>query len=779
MARYGKFSREGSEYIITRFDTPRPWINLIGNETYGLYLSQCAFGYSFYRDSSSVKLNYADVTGYVPTHPQTGKFVFLRDMDNGHCWPNLPMHDARGYSGYRCVHGQGYSLLSARRQGIQTDFLAFVPQGTDPVEIWQVTLRNCTKRVRHIKVFPYQQWLMSAPTGITDTLTYTRASYRSDLNAIVARMTNPTSPLQYDAFMTADFQPEEYDCNYDRFMGVYAPLSAPEAVTAGAATNTPASGERMCGVLTRTFELPPGASVTFRVLTGASQADADIRSLTARYLPAEACAAALRGVQAYWQQIREIMRVKTPDATINLMANSWIKWQNYHTTRHARGAYRGFRDLLQDAMGFTPLQPGFTRDAIAEVLQHQYASGLCVRGWNPVSGSLDVRKYRDSPCWIPLTLSAYLRETGDLAFLNTPVNYLDSGSATVFEHAWNGMRCLYETRAPNGLCVIGEGDWNDSLNEVALRGIGQSIWLTVAAVYAMNTLAEIAAADGRPEPAGRLRAWANELKNAVNQHGWDGRWYLYAITDDGVPVGSDRNEQGKIHLNVQTWAIFAGVAEGARIAPLLQVIDVDLGTRHGPVLMHPAYTGYIKGIGKVSGKNPGMAENGPIYSHGVLFKMLADFKLGRGDQALDSFLKVCPASPANTDEPDRFQGEPFTATRYLVGPACPERFGAAPYSYHTAMPAWSLHLLYEYMLGVRPSFHELIIDPCIPACWDKFEVIRPFRGATYRVRVTNPAHVQTGVRRVRVDGKLHPSNRVPIFSDGKLHTVDVEMGKTP
>jgi len=776
MEKYGRFSKRGDEYIVTRFDTPRPWMNLISNENYGLYLSQNGFGYSFYKDSHAIKLTYVDITGYVPTHPQTGKFIFLRDMDTGRCWPNMPMHTAHGYTNYRCVHGQGYSRLSARYQGIQAFFLAFVPVGRDPVEIWEVTLRNCSKKTRHIKVFPYQQWLMSAPTGITDTLTYTRVTYRSDLNAIVARMTNPTSPVRYDAFMAANFVTEEHDCNYDRFMGVYGSLSAPAAMTTGHATNSSASGERMCGVLTKTFELEPNTSITFRILTGASHSDAEVKTLMARYLPEDACGTALRGVQDYWKQIRDFMRVKTPNTTINLMANSWSKWQNYHTTRHARGAYRGFRDLLQDTMGFTPIQPAYTRQAIIDVLQHQCVNGLCIRGWNPVSGKLDTRKHRDSPCWIPLTLSAYLRETGEWAFMDVPVKYLDTGSATVFEHALVGMRRLHEERASNGLCLIGDGDWNDSLDEVAVKGFGQSIWLTIAAVYAMHMLADIAEASGRLVPCGELRAWAQELKTAVNMHGWDGGWYLYAITDDGDPVGSNRNAEGKIHLNVQTWALFTGVAEGARAASLLQVIDKTLTTRYGPVLMHPAYTGYLKGIGKVSGKNPGQAENGPIYSHGVLFKMLADFVQGRGDKALESFLQICPASPNNTSDPDRFQGEPFTATRYLIGPACAERFGAAPYSYHSAMPAWTMQLLYERMLGVQPSFDALIIDPCIPAEWDKFEVVRPFRGATYRVRVSNPDHVQTGVKQILVDGKKISSNRVPIFSDGALHAVDVKMG---
>jgi cellobiose phosphorylase len=777
--QYGKFSKDGSAYIVTRFDTPRPWINLIANERYGLFLSQNAFGYSFYRDSHGVKVNYSDTIGYVPTHPQSGKFFYLRDMETGRNWPSLPMCSARGYRGYRCEHGQGYSRFAACRQGIRFDSLVFVPTGEDAVEIWEVTLTNTSSRRRRIKVFPYQQWLLSAPTGITDTLTYTRASFRPELNAIVARMTNPTSPLQYDAFLAADFEPEEHDCNYDRFVGVYAPLTEPQAVAAGAATNSPASGERMCGVLTKTFDLAPGASATFRLLTGASHGDDDVRRLTARYLPAASAAAAFAGVQEFWQKTRDTLRVRTPDATVDLMANSWAKWQNYHTTRHARGAYRGFRDLLQDTMGFTPLEPALTRRALVDLFRHQYASGLCVRGWNPVSGSLDDRLYRDSPCWIPLTLSAYLRETGDLAFLDESVPYLDEGAATVFEHALAGMRRLHAERAPNGLCIIGAGDWNDSLNEVALRGLGQSVWLTVAAVFGMNTLAEIAEAAGRAQPAADLRAWARELKDAVNRHGWDGRWYIYAITDDGDRVGSASNAQGRIHLNVQSWALLAGVAEGERARTVLEVIDRDLATRYGPVLMHPAYTQYIKGIGKVSGKNPGMAENGPIYCHGVLFKMLADCVHGRGNEALASYLQICAASPQNTSEPERFLGEPFATMRYLVGPACPEHFGSAPYSYNSGTPAWTLHLLYERMLGVRPGFDALLIDPCIPSAWEKYEVIRPLRGATYRVRVTNPGHVQTGVRRVRVDGKPHPSNRIPLFGDGRVHTVDVEMGPAP
>ncbi len=780
MTQYGSFTEDGSAYVITRFDTPRPWLNVLWNDDYGVFISQNGFGFSFYRDWEAVKVNYAHVPGYVPTDPQTGKFVYLRDQQSGEVWPNVPIHSDHGYSAYRCTHAQGYTRITAERNGIETDFLIYVPLD-ETAEIWQVTMRNTTDRPRRIKAFPYQQWLLTAPTGITDDLTYTRAGYDERLEAIVARTTNTTSPFMYDAFMTADFEPDDWDSRYDSFIGTYGRLDLPDAVAAGAGTRSPASGERMVGALGKTVELPPGESATFRVLTGVcesvegvSQCPTVVPVLKGRYLADDGANIALDDIKAFWRERRETLTCRTPDPTVNIIASSWVKWQNTHTIRHGRGAYRGFRDILQDSMGITPLEPGLTRHWLIESFKRQYANGLCVRGWDPVSGGIDRRLHRDSPIWAPITLSTYLRETGDLELLDEPVPFLDEGEAGVFDHALAGMRRLYDERAANGLCLIGDGDWNDSLDEVAPEGKGQSAWLTIAARYGMLTLAEIARHSGRGEQADSLESWADELKDAVNEHAWDGRWYLYAITDDGDPVGSHQNAEGQIHLNCQTWAVFSGVAEGDRLASVLDVIDSELDTEFGPVLMHPAYTTYTRGIGKVSGKNPGHAENGPIYSHGVAFKMLADLAIGRGDKAFESYIRACPA--ATDKDPDHFLAEPYAAVRHIIGPSDPTRFGAAPYSGNTAWPAWTFHLLYERMLGVMPWYDGLRIAPCIPSAWHEFEVVRPFRGATYRVSVSNPDGVQAGVRRIEVDEQVLEGDVVPVFADGEEHRVDVVMG---
>ena len=772
---YGTFSKDGSEFVVTRFDTPRPWLNCIHNDVYGVFFSQIGQGYSFYRSAMGIRLNYIDIFGYVPTHPQSGKYVYLRDMVSGRSWPAFPMHSAKGYRRYRCAHGQGYSEISAVRNGIEARFLLFVPSNDDPVEVWRISLRNIGTAARKISVFPFQEWHLTAPSGITDTLTYTRTSWRADLNGIVARMTNPTSPLVYDAFMSGDFTPEGTDCGLDAFMGTYAPMSEPQAVTAGACTNSIASGERMCGVLNKTFDLAAGDEVTFNIITGVSFGDGDVRRLTGKYLASSsAIPDALAETRSFWAGVRAKVTCRTSAAELDVAANSWLKHQTYVAARYTRGLMRGYRDILQDIMGLTPLDSAYTRHWLIEALKHQYSSGLCLRQFDPIGNHHDMRLHRDSPAWIPGTLSAYVRETGDLAFLDEQVPFFDSGKASVFEHAMAGLRRLYEERSGRGLCLIGDGDWNDSLNEVSKDGKGESVWLTIAAVYGMQGLAEVARMAGRNDASKLLLARAEELSDRVNEHGWDGRWYVYAFTDDGRPVGSDQNAEGKIHLNVQTWAIFTDVARGDRLASVLDVIDNTMDTEHGAVLIHPAYTRYVRGIGKLSGKNPGMAENGPVYSHGVAFKMLADLHLGRGDKAFESYMKVLPNAPGR--DQTRFEGEPFASSRYLIGPGCPERFGASPYSHFSGSAAWGMQLVFERMLGVRPEIDGLRISPCIPASWKGFEVVRPFRGDTYRIRVSNPRHIQRGVAKLTVDGRTVKSNLVPVIGDGCEHDVRAIMG---
>jgi cellobiose phosphorylase len=804
---YGHFTPAGDEFVITRFDTPRPWMNVLFNDEYGLFFSQTGHGYSFYKYVLEAPVTYIDIFTYVPQWPQTGKFVYLRDMENGRFWPLAPMHAGppateealgrgpengagprrtditgsapifrppAGFEAYECRHHPARSLIRTCREGLESEFLIFVPR-EDPVEVWRLTLRNATDRPRRIRVFPFQELrLASYGSGATDVFTYTLGDFDRPADALIVRNNNPVSKLVYGAFMAADYPVTGYDCRLESFIGRYGRLESPAAVAAGRCTNSRVSAERMCTVLAGEVALAPGETQTLHLLFGIGNTAERVGVLRGKYLAPGAPAQALADAQAYWDRLLRAPRVETPEPALDVFANVWHKHGALLTSRYVRGGHKGFRDIIQDLMGMCPLEPAWTRRWLVESLKHQTADGLCIRGYDPLAGLDDRRWHRDSALWVPLTLSAYLRETGDDALLNEVLPFRDQGQATLWEHVLRGIRKVAAERGAHGLALIGGGDWNDSLNEINLEGRGESAWLTAACVGAARVARQVALHVGDAPAAAALARLAAELTDAVNAAAWDGDWYVYAFADTGLPVGSKTNAEGQVHLNMQTWAIFAGIAPPERIERMLRVIDGPMDTDFGPVLIHPAYTRYVRGVGKVSAKNPGHAENGPVYGHGVAFKVLADAVLGRGTKAIESAVKLTALNPRTTQE--RFRGEPFAAMRYLVSPADPDEAGAGWYPYFTATPAWMLMVVYEWLLGVRPTFDGLVIDPVIPASWRGYHVRRPWRGAAYEVEVENPDGVECGVVDLTLDGRRIAGNTLPILGDGAVHQVRCRLG---
>ncbi len=772
---YGCFSEDGREYIATRLDTPRPWLHFMSNDEYGMGHTQNGFGYSFYKSAFDVKVSYTDIFGYVPTHPQTGKFVYLHDADSGRAWSLAPLSVKDKHKNFQCRYGLGYQTISASHQGIEGELSFLVPRA-GPVELWRIRLRNVTNRKRRIRFFPYVELAMGCDSKNTDVLTFTRGGFDRKLDTAVMRMTNSTSPFTYDAFMLGDYPVQGFDCRRDSFLGVARGIQDPLAPEQGACANSSVSAEPMCLVMAGELTLKPGEEKTTHVVMGVSRKPSDISRWRKRYAAPGAWDREMRKVNAYWDDAVGRVSVDSPSALFDLQMNVWIKYQNYVTSRWVRGNDKGYRDVLQDVMGYTVMDPAWCRHWLSESLKAMFASGLCPRCFNHYGGSDDLRLHRDSPAWIPLTLDQYLRETGDFDLLQERLPFRDEGEGSVWDHVLRGLNRLWSERGRDGLCKIGDGDWNDSLDEVAPEGRGQSAWLTIATVYAMRVTAGIARAAGLSKDAALLTRRATRLSKIVNAKAWDGNWYIYAIDDHGRPIGSRANRQGKIHLNCQTWAVFSGVAaDGGRLKQVLATIDKRLATPYGPLLMHPAYTGYVRGIGKVSAKNPGMAENGPMYMHGAAFKIMADCTLGRGDEAFDTFQRVLPQSPWN--KPAWHGGEPFASHRYLIGPGCQERFGQAAYPWFCAWQAWMMGIGFERMAGVRPSYRELIVDPCLPRTWRRLRVTRHWRGAVYEIEIRNPHGAQSGVAELYCDGRKLSGNAVPAPSrPGERHTVRAVMG---
>jgi cellobiose phosphorylase len=773
--KYGSFIDNGRSYCITRPDTPRPWMNVLFNDEYGLFFSQTGQGYSFYKSVLDMPITYVDLFTYVPQWPQSGKFVYLRDEENQDHWSLAPFYADQKYDSFQCRHTPGFSTIETSKNGISSRFEIFVPVGSDPLEIWTITLKNTGPTPRRLRFYPFHELrLASYGSGITDVFTYALSDFNPDCQALISHNNNSVAKFMYGTFMAADYPIVGYDCRLESFIGNYGRMETPQAVQAGRCTNSSVSAERLCNVLEGVAELAPGEEKTFHLAFGIGSDTETVKSFQAAYLAPGQPAAARAAVADYWQDQYQRMSIETPFEGLNILSNTWFKHGSLLTSRYVRGGVKGYRDIVQDVMGSCPLDPAWTRRWLLESLRHQQKDGLVIRCYDPIAGDDDLRMHRDCGLWLPISFSEFVRETGDDAILDQVIPYRDSGQDTAWQHMIANILRVGNDRGAHNLCLIGDGDWNDSLDGINRNGGGESAWLTVATIYAINMMEELSENTGRSEGISELLQLKAELSQAVNENAWDGSWYVYGFGDNGQPIGTHKDKEGQIHLNMQTWAIFSGLVEKDRLPSLLNVIDNTVASRFGPLLIHPPYTKYDKGIGKMSAKNPGHCENGPVYGHGVCFKMLADAALGRGNEAMDSFLKLSPFNPESNA--DIYRGEPFAAQRYLVSYANPEQEGAGWYPFFTATPAWMMYIVYQQLLGLRPWYNGLRIDPVIPESWDGYKVTRQWRGATYILEVKNPEHVSSGVTELLANGQAFKDNLIPIAPAGSTVEITCLLG---
>ena len=405
---------------------------------------------------------------------------------------------------------------------------------------------------------------------------------------------------------------------------------------------------------------------------------------------------------------------------------------------------------------------------ILETLMYEYSDGRCVRGWLP----LDHHIYSDGPVWVTPTVNAYIKETGDVDFLNHPVKYLDEGEDTVWEHILTAMRFVSDDVGEHGLVHSRDGDWNDSLNMTGLLGKGESVWTSIALCYALKNAAEIAEALlGDNAIRDEMLERRERMIKAINAEAWDGEWYLAAINDYNEKVGSHEESEGKIYLNSQTWAILSEVASGERAEKCIESVDKYLDSDYGPLTLYPTYTKFNNRIGRLTSFIPGIWENGTPYCHGGTFKVVADCLLGRGDKAYETILKIMPNSETN---PSTHSGcEPYALTNMYFGPDNPRR-GETLFAWVTGTAGWMFRAVVQYMMGFHPEYNGFSIKPCIPAEWGEVTLTRKFRGDTYNVTIKNESGAQSGVKSVTLDG-VEVGASIKLVGDGNTHNVVVTM----
>lgn len=792
--RYGYFDNKRREYVIDRIDLPVSWTNYIGlKDMYGVF-NHTAGGYLLYKSSEYHRITRFRPNGVPMDGP--GHYVYLRDDETGDYWSVSWQPVGKPKEHYSCRHGLSYIKYHCDYSCIDAQQTLFVAVD-DPVEIWDVRLRNDSGKRRKLSVFTYLEFSFHH-------VAMDNQNFQMSLYAAGSRYEDGVieHDLYYEEngyqFFTSDFTPDGFDCLRDTFIGPYRTERNPQAVETGICGGSFQKGGNHCGCLKKSLTLGPGEEVRLIFLLGEGGLE-EGRRMRQKYTAARVDEDFARTARI-WDEKLSCLQVSTPNAGMNTELNIWNLYQSEINVMFSRFTSfievggrvgLGYRDTAQDAMMVPHSNPGKCRDRLVELLRaltrEGYGLHLFEPSWfepeqeqqsfksptvvpTPDKGSI-VHGLKDAcaddALWLVSSIVQYVRETGDFGFVDQVVTYADGGEGTVYEHMKKILDFSAREVGRNGICKGLRADWNDCLN----LGGGESAMVSFLHYWAIGNFVALARKLGRWEDAADYAAMGQKVKEVSQRVLWDGKWFIRGITADNRKIGTQADTEGKVHMESNTWAVLSGVADHDRGISAMDAVDEYLFTEYGLMLNAPCYTVPDDGIGFVTRVYPGLKENGAIFSHPNPWAWCAEAVLGRGSRAMKFYNALCPA--LQNDKIEVRQAEPYSYCQFVVG-RDHTAFGRARHPFMTGSSGWAYYAATQYLLGVKPDFDGLVIDPCIPADWKEYTVLRRWRGAEYRIHVTNPKGVEKGVASITVNGRQ--VDKVSVMPMGSVNEVVVIMG---
>ncbi|MCB8976718.1 MAG: glycosyl transferase [Ardenticatenaceae bacterium] len=815
--QFGYFDDARCEYVITQPDTPLPWINYLGSESFFGLISNTAGGYTFYQDARLRRLTRFRYNG-VP-YDGNGRYLYLRDNADGRFWSPTWQPTRTALDTYTCRHGLGYSNITSTKAGIQVDSTYFVPLG-QTMEIWRVQITNQRDQPADLSLFSSIEFCLW--DALDDASNYQRNFSIGEvevLDGVIYHKTEYRERRDHFAYFACSAPLTGYDTSRDAFLGPYRGWDNPQVVADGQSRNSHAHGWAPIGSHQVKLNLAPGETQEIIFLLGYHQNPRDqkfdppnsstinkqtVLPLIKRYLDPAEVAQALDKLSASWADLLARYQVQTPDEHTNRMVNIWNAYQNMITFNMSRSASyfesgigrgMGYRDSNQDLLGFVHMIPERARERILDLAATQLPTGgayhqyqpLTKRGNHAVGGN-----FNDDPLWLILSVTAYVKETADFAILDELVAYdNEAGSETpLYEHLQRSLQYTLDRKGPHGLPLIGQADWNDCLNLNAFTDepgqsfqttaskdgkVAESVFIAGLFVLAAKEMAQLATVLDHPEEAAFYTQKAAAMTAVTLQHGWDGGWFLRAYDDFGDKVGSQECAEGQIFIEPQGMCVMAGIGQtSGESAQALTAVNERLATPHGIVLQQPAYTRYYLNLGEISSYPPGYKENAGIFCHTNPWIMIAETVLGHGDQAFDYYRRINPSARESISEVHR--SEPYVYAQMIAGRDAPTH-GEAKNSWLSGTAAWNYVAITQWILGIRPTYNGLQIAPVVPQDWPGFTASRIFRGVEYQITVERigPGNAV----QLEVNGQAVPGDVVPVQdSNGRSPvTVHVKIGR--
>ena len=804
---FGHFDDLHREYVITNPKTPWPWINYLGNEDFFSLISNTAGGYSFYKDAK-----FRRITRYrynnVPMD-NGGRYFYIND--EGTVWSPGWKPCKTPLDFYECRHGMSYTRITGRKNDIEASILFFVPLNTWG-EIQKMTLSNQSDKTKHIKLFSFAEWCLW--NAATDMENFQRNFSTGEVEidgSVIYHKTEYKERRNHYAFYSVNAPIQGFDTDRESFIGLYNEFRDPEKVMNGKPGNSIAHGWSPIASHYLEIELKPGESKDFIFLLGYVEnpqeekfAEAtegllhsgsspiinkvQAQKMIGQFDTSEKVDAAFNELKEYWDNLLNIYVLESEEAKLDRMVNIWNQYQCMITFNMSRSASffesgigrgMGFRDSNQDLVGFVHQIPERARERIIDIASTQFPDGGCYHQYQPLTkrGNNDIGGgFNDDPMWLIFGTIAYIKETGDFSILDEPVPFDNEPGSEVslFEHLRISFNHIIENLGPHMLPLIGRADWNDCLNlncfswdpnesfqttENKTEGSkAESLMIAGLFVVCGRDYVELCHQLGQTTEANRAQYFIDQMIESVKQHGWDGEWYLRAYDYFGRKVGSKDNEEGQIFIESQGWCSMAGIGlEEGMVEKALDSVKERLDCEYGIVLNHPAFSKYMVEYGEISSYPAGYKENAGIFCHNNPWIIIGETVLGRGNNAWEYFRKICPSY---TEERSALHKvEPYVYAQMIAGKDAAHP-GEAKNSWLTGTAAWNYYAITQFILGIKPTYEGLEINPCIPSVWKEYRVKRKFRGSTYDITIQNPNGVCKGVHSMLVDGKAIANNVV-------------------
>lgn len=771
--KYGYFDDTNKEYVINTPRTPLPWINYLGTNGFFSLISNTSGGYCFYRDAKHrriLRYRYNNVPA-----DNGGRYFYIND--NGDCWTHSYMPMKKELDFYECRHGMGYTKIRGERNGLEVLQTAFVPVD-DNCEIHRVKLTNKSDKAKSVKLFSFVEFCLW--NAQDDMLNYQRNLNTGEVEikgSAIYHKTEYRERRNHYAFYSVNSEISGFDTDRDTFLGAFNGFDEPQCVIDGKSKNSVASGWYPIASHCLDVALGAGESKEYIFVLGYIENDADNKfeklniinktkaeAMMKRYDTSEKCDDELKRLADYWNSLLSVFTVKSCDEKLDRMVNIWNPYQCMVTFNMSRSASyyesgigrgMGFRDSNQDLLGFVHQIPERARERILDIASTQFEDGSAYHQYQPLTkqGNNEIGGgFNDDPLWLILGTVAYIKETGDMDILNenVPFDCDKNNTAPLLEHLNRSFNHVIENLGPHGLPLIGRADWNDCLNlncfsetpDESFQTYGdpdgrvaESVMIAGMFVYIGTEFSRLYDKLGNFEMSEYIMDEVKKMNDAVLEHGYDGEWFIRAYDAFGNKVGSDECDEGKIFIESQGFCVMAGIGkEDGRAQKALDSVEKYLECEYGIVLNYPPYSTYHLELGEISSYPPGYKENAGIFCHNNPWIMIAETVMNNGERVFDLYKKIAPAYLE--DISDIHRTEPYVYSQMIAGRDA-VRAGEAKNSWLTGTAAWNYYAITQYILGIRPDFDGLIINPCISKEIGTFKITRKYRGTVYNIEIEN------------------------------------------